>query len=139
MPNFTVSYSLRYEHVVQVGLTAGSSHQAIRLVRAAFDAGLLWDDTPAMRLLQDNWEECDDNVLTFEPAKVLELPAPDFSVQEKKRHDASLRMLKLLRVVSERCPVFTVADIDLPTHAPVLLEVDEIRAVKACVAALDGC
>ena len=139
MPQFTVSYSLRYEHVVQVGLCAQDEVHAVNLVQAAFDAGTLWDDTQSMRLLIDDWEECDNNQLIFEPLQVVELPAPDCSVAETKRHSMARQMLELLRLVARRCPIFTVSDIDLPTHVPVELEISEIRDLKACVASLDGC
>jgi hypothetical protein len=139
MPKFTVSYSLRYDHVVLVGVEADDADDASSKAQAAFDDGTIWDDTSAMPLLMDDWTECDNNTLMFEAVEVAELPPPDSSVAGYRRHGAARRMLELLRRVAVRCPVFLVPDVDLPTHTPVTMAIDDIRDVKACVASLEGC
>lgn len=66
MKKFIVSYSLPYYHRVSVGVTAEDSDEAIRLAQTAFDDGEIWDDTEAMPLLYDDYEEMDGSVLAFE-------------------------------------------------------------------------
>lgn len=92
-----VRYKLAYDHVVCVGIDAVSSEAAIGRAQALFEAGTLWDDTPDVPLLQDDYEEQDDNVLEFE---VLEssresYPAPDASVLHLRRERALAKVARL--------------------------------------------
>lgn len=75
---FEVSYTLPYRHYVTVGITARSAAAAKKAARAAFENQTLWDDTPAMPLLQDWFEEDGDGgeALVFESREVS-----DFVVQ----------------------------------------------------------
>ena len=96
MPKFLVEYSLTYEHVVRVGVTARSPESAIKKAQAAFDAATICDDTTAMPLMYDDYEES-DNTLSFTVTPVKEFPTPCTSVATMKRHNASRAMEELLR------------------------------------------
>lgn len=100
MAMFVVEYTLGYEHIVRVGVTARSEEQAIKKAQAAFDAGAIWDDTAEMQLLFDDYEETDSNVLEFRPTKVGEFPEVDRSVIAVRRNASfygTLERLKMLR------------------------------------------
>jgi hypothetical protein len=95
MPKFLVDYSLTYEHVVRVGVSARGPESAVKKAQAAFDAGTIWDDTTAMPLLYDDYEES-DNTLSFTVTPVKAFPPPCTSVATMKRHNASRAMELLL-------------------------------------------
>jgi hypothetical protein len=95
MPKFLVEYSLTYEHVVRVGVTARNPESAVKKAQAAFDAATIWDDTTAMPLLYDDYEES-DNTLSFTVTPVKEFPPPCPSVRTVKRHNAAFAMELLL-------------------------------------------
>jgi hypothetical protein len=98
MPKFLVEYSLTYEHVVRVGVTARGPESAIKKMEAALDAGTVWDDTSIMPLLYDDYEES-DNTLSFTVTPVKEFPPPCPSVATLKRHNAAFAMEEILREV----------------------------------------
>lgn len=54
---YMVGYTLDHAHRVVVGIRATSAGAACAIAQAAFDAGTLWDDTPDMPLLYDDYEE----------------------------------------------------------------------------------
>jgi hypothetical protein len=60
MRRFVVQYELPYTHRVQVGIEAETPEQAIAKAQALFDAGDIWDDTPDVPLLLDDYEEDGD-------------------------------------------------------------------------------
>lgn len=85
MPKFIVEYALDYVHTVRVGVDAESAQTAGEHARNAFDAGTLWDDTPAMPLLFDDFEEIDHGrVLSFEAEAVDVWPPPDGSARQAR-------------------------------------------------------
>lgn len=97
MKRYIVQYELEYEHRVQVGIKAKSPKEAIKKGRQAFENGTIWDDSKAMPLLFDDYEETDGHPLEFEVvAKVDAWPAPDFSVVQWRRNTAALRACRLL-------------------------------------------
>ena len=97
MKRFIVQYELEYEHRVQVGINAKSPKEAIKKAQQAFENGTIWDDSKAMPLLFDDYEETDGHVLEFEVvAEVDTWPAPDFSVVQWRRNTAALRACRLL-------------------------------------------
>ena len=61
-----VEYSLDYAHTVQIGITAGSAGEAVRIAETAFSEGWIWDDTDETPLLYDEYDEKDGNTLVFE-------------------------------------------------------------------------
>lgn len=77
---FCVSYELDYSHRVAVGIEADHQDQAVAKAQIAFDEGVIWDDTPDMPLLYDDYEEVGDNTLVFEAEAVEAWPKPDISV-----------------------------------------------------------
>ena len=98
---FIVGYTLPYEHRVMVGIEADSEEEALRETASEFDEGTIWDDTEALPLLLDEYEEVGDSaVLEFWIEKVLdegeEYPAPDASVLNIRRDNAARRAAALL-------------------------------------------
>jgi hypothetical protein len=97
MNRYVVQYGLDYEHRVLVGIEAASTEEAIQKAQQAFDEGVIWDDTGQMPLLFDDYEEKDDQSLTFEViAKVDAWPAPEASVLQLRREAAAMRACRLL-------------------------------------------
>ena len=81
MKNFIVEYELPYTHLVRVGIQAADEAGAIELAKNAFDQGTIWDNTPDMPLLYDDFEEDDSSPLdepvefNAEECKVWPVPA----------------------------------------------------------------
>ena len=63
MKNYIVEYKLPFTHLVRVGIQAADEAAAIELARDAFDLGTIWDNTPDMPLLYDDFEEGDSSPL----------------------------------------------------------------------------
>ena len=87
MKNFAVSYAIDYQHRVVVGVTAPDSKSALEIASNAFDQGAIWDNTPEMPLLFDDYEEVEGETLRFDSEEVSEFPEPDSSVIEIKRKE----------------------------------------------------
>ncbi|PQV44120.1 hypothetical protein [Paraburkholderia sp. BL21I4N1] len=99
---FMVGYTLDYAHRVVVGVRAASAEAACAIVRTAFDAGTLWDDTPDMPLLYDDYEELDGQVLDFDATAVPAWAAAHASVRQVRLHAAAERLLAFARLVDNR-------------------------------------
>lgn len=84
MKHFVVKYSLAYDHVVAVGIRANTTEEAEDTAQQLFDAGEIWDDTPDVPLLYDDFEEQEDNILQFEATEVDAWPQPDASVLKQR-------------------------------------------------------
>ncbi len=93
MGKFVVSYSLGYEHLVSVGIEANDAESAREKARDALDKGTLWDD-PGIRLLQDEFEERDDNVLDFKVEPVVDFPAPDASAKALREQEEAMALVR---------------------------------------------
>ncbi len=97
-----IQYTLPYEHIVQVGIEADSPEQAIERAQALFDAGELWDDTPAVPLLMDNYEETGDSGDPLEFTCEASLgdneawPEVDVSVKTIRAEQAAMKAARLL-------------------------------------------
>lgn len=83
---YIVEYTLPYLHHVQVGLEASSSDEATDEAEALFASAEIWSDTPACRLLIDDYVEdvAAGAALTFTVEREIddgdEFPTPDTSV-----------------------------------------------------------
>lgn len=91
-----VQYTLAYDHVVCVGIEAESPEEAIEKAQALFSEGTLWNDTPEVRLLTDDYVEQEHNVLNWE---VLEsgkdsYPPVDSSVTDLKERAALTKVAR---------------------------------------------
>ena len=99
---FIVSYTLPYVHRVMVGIEADTEETAIARADAYFNEGSLWDDTPRLPLLFDDFEEQGDSgdVLEFTIEQTLAegeaYPAPDASVVAIRRGNAARRAAEML-------------------------------------------
>jgi hypothetical protein len=67
MKKFLIEYELPYVHLVRVGVQAKDGASAIAMAQEAFDLGTIWDNTPEMPLLYDDFEESSslDHALEF--------------------------------------------------------------------------
>ena len=63
LKNFAVSYSIDYSHRVIVGVKAENEQAAIKIASNAFDACDIWENTPEMPLLFDDYEETEGETL----------------------------------------------------------------------------
>ena len=96
-----VEYTIDYAHRVQVGIQSDSDGEAIAKAQAAFDDGTIWDDTPAMPLLFDDYEEKEGETLDFQVAATVDAwPTPDASVLQQRRTANAMEACRLL-VVAE--------------------------------------
>lgn len=96
-----VEYTIDYAHRVQVGIPSDSDKEALAKAQAAFDAGTIWDDTPAMPLLFDDYEEKEGETLDFQVVATVDAwPVPDASVLQQRRAANALEACRLL-VVAE--------------------------------------
>ncbi|MDH4275684.1 MAG: hypothetical protein OEW08_11635, partial [Gammaproteobacteria bacterium] len=101
LKRYVVQYTLPYEHCVQVGIESVNAETAIVKASDLFDAGIIWDDTPDMPLLRDDYDE-DGNAgsLVFTVEAALEAgadwPMPDSSVMSMRRREAAFRAARLL-------------------------------------------
>ncbi len=102
MKSYVVSYALDYSHVVSIGLRANTADEAQLEAQRLFDAGDIWDDTPACPLLFDDYVEKDDNVLEFEAIEVDGWPQPDSSVTFHKRREIALEACRKLVAMLRR-------------------------------------
>ena len=94
-----VEYTIDYVHRVQVGILSDSDEDALYQAQAAFDAGTIWDNTPEMPLLFDDFEEKEGKTLEFQVvATVMEWPVPDASVIQKHREAIALEICHLLAI-----------------------------------------
>lgn len=89
---YIVEYELPYVHRVQVGIEASSPEEAESIARKAADAGTLFDDTPSMPMLTDEFVEVDDgSTLEFQATETAEWPEPHISVKVRKQDEAAKR------------------------------------------------
>ncbi len=92
-----VEYRIDYTHRVQVGVTAESDQEALDTAQAAFDAGAIWDDTSEMPLLYDDYDEVEDETLTFHVVATVEAwPEPAVCVLNIRRDAAAREACRLL-------------------------------------------
>jgi len=87
LKKFVVTYTIDYTHRVVVGVTAPTAQTAEKIASDAFDAGSIWDNTPEMPLLLDDYEEVDGETLCFSSEEVPEFPEPDSSVKDLKQKE----------------------------------------------------
>lgn len=94
---YVVEYSLAYDYTVRVGVTAASVEDAKAKAGAAFDAGTIWDDTPDMPLLYDEYDEQEDNTLEFFATAAGEtFPKVDGSVLRDRGRQKAIDAANLL-------------------------------------------
>ena len=90
-----ITYTLGYLHRVTVGVEADNGEAALRIAQQAFDNGLIWDDTPAMPLLYDDFEENGDG-LDWEVQAVEAFSQQDPSVKVLQAQQKALEACRAL-------------------------------------------
>lgn len=96
-----ITYTLGYLHRVTVGVEADNGEAALRIAKQAFDEGTIWDDSPAMPLLYDDFEESGEGL--------------DWEVQPVEafnQQDASVRVLQAQQKALEACRALVAAYAD---------------------------
>ncbi|RKE35623.1 hypothetical protein B0G76_1738 [Paraburkholderia sp. BL23I1N1] len=140
MPAFMVGYSLDHSHRVVVGVRAASADAACAIARAAFDAGTLWDDTPDIPLLYDDYEELDGQVLNFDATSVATWPAADVSVRAARLHAAAHRLLAFARLADRRLPLAAAIEAWHPdTLVPMTVTAEQARELRVLLERLHAC
>lgn len=114
MKRFVVQYSLPFDHIVQVGIEAQTPEHAIAKAQALFDAGDIWDDTPEVPLLLDEFEEDGDAGVPLKFTIEQELgsdepwPERDASALQLSRDQLARRFLNAyIELVLDRTKVST--------------------------------
>ena len=116
MSKYVVTYTLPYEHVVRIGIEAESAEAAQTLAETAFNDGVLWDNTPTMPLLMDEYEETGDAgvPVTFQATPVIEWPEADNSIlkalRDKTTHQVARQLIGLYQQARERNEAFISRD-----------------------------
>lgn len=116
MKKFIVEYTLPYEHRVQVGICAHDPDTAVADAEKLFDAGDIWDDTPDVPLLFDDYEEKGEDAESLQfivVAEVQEWPTVDSSVSYIRRREAAFTAARLLVEAYQECQG---SKIDLAYH-----------------------
>ena len=132
---YIVSYSLDYEHRVCVAVQASSNEEARATVEEALDEGTLWDDAPDRKLLVDEFEEMDGNVIELDVRPVKDFPRVETGVicmRQKERAMALSRRLAALRKWGEPDEdeqPFNPSDGLQDSHDCLMGLIDEARAV----------
>ncbi|REE18609.1 hypothetical protein B0G71_1666 [Paraburkholderia sp. BL27I4N3] len=140
LPAFMVGYSLDHSHRVVVGVRAASADAACAIARAAFDAGTLWDDTPDIPLLYDDYEELDGQVLNFDATSVATWPAADVSVRAARLHAAAHRLLAFARLADRRLPLAAAIEAWHPdTLVPMTVTAEQARELRVLLERLHAC
>jgi hypothetical protein len=99
---YVIQYELPYVHRVQIGIEAGSQEEAIARAQQLFDSGDIWNDTPDIPLLFDDYEEQGDAgvPLQFTVEQTLHSneswPDAETSVKSIRRQNAAVRAAGLL-------------------------------------------
>lgn len=95
-----VEYELDYKHRVQVAVPSVSYEDAVAQAEEAFDQGTIWDNTQAMPVLFDDFEESEGNTLVFRVvdtvAGMQDLPPKDASVKVIEQQNAARQACSLL-------------------------------------------
>jgi hypothetical protein len=94
MQHVVVSYEIDYVHRVSVGIEAESPEVAQQIAEQAFNEATIWDDTAAMPLLADDYQESGDERLVWECVAVERWPAPDDPVQQLKKDQAAMQVCR---------------------------------------------
>ena len=116
MTKYVVTYTLPYEHVVRVGIEADTAQAAQTIAESAFNDGVLWDNTPTMPLLMDEFEETGDAgvPVLFQATPVTQWPGPDNSVlkaqHDKTAHEVARQLIELYQQARERNEAFISRD-----------------------------
>jgi hypothetical protein len=87
LKKFAVTYTIDYTHRVIVGVTTADAETAEKIASDAFDEASIWDNTPEMPLLFDDYEEVDGETLCFSSEEFPEFPEPDSSVKDLKQKE----------------------------------------------------
>lgn len=97
---YVIEYTLPYEHRVLVGITADTRDEAVARAEELFVQGELWQDSAAIPLLFDDYEEAGDSALVFTVEQEMpdheSWPASDASVREIRRREAAFQAARLL-------------------------------------------
>ena len=91
---FFVSYEIDYVHRVSVGVVAEHPEQARELAEQAFNDATIWDDTPLMPLLSDEFHEVEGESLIWECVEVEQWPAADHSIQQLKQDQTAMQVCR---------------------------------------------
>ncbi|MBR8024564.1 hypothetical protein KDX27_28070 [Burkholderia cenocepacia] len=138
LPAFMVGYSLDHTHRVVVGIRAASADAACAIARAAFDAGTLWNDTPNMPLLYDDYEELDGEVLDFDATSIATWPPADVSVRTARLHATAHRLLTFARLADRRLPLAASIEAWHPDAlVPMTVTARQARELRALLDTLD--
>lgn len=97
---YIIQYTLPYEHRVMVGIEAESRDAAIAKAGDLFDQGDIWQDSAAVPLLYDDFEENGDAGVPLEITVEDEICGdwlkPDASAKAIRRQDAAFQAVHLL-------------------------------------------
>lgn len=100
MNKYIIQYTLPYEHRVMVGIEAETPDAAIARAEQLFEQGDIWQDSQAVPLLFDDYDEMGDAGIPLEFTVEEELdgnwPEPDASVKRLRQQAAAFHAAQLL-------------------------------------------
>ena len=77
-----------------MGIEAQDQAEAQQIAKQAFNEALIWDNTEALPLLSDDYQESGDERMVWECERVKQFPDPDHSVQRLKQEQAAFRVCR---------------------------------------------
>lgn len=90
MKKYLVETHTDSTHQIKVGVMADSPELAKERVTDAVSGGSVWDDTPDMRILEDEHVEWyKPHLVVFEPEEVIDFPEPDIKVLGQRHREAA--------------------------------------------------
>ncbi len=102
---YIATVDVDYVQRVSVGVEAASAEHAAQLVRRAFDAGTLFNDSSSMPVLMHAFEPVrpDSPLQIASIEEIDEMPPADPSVDTMKCIGASQELLQFARMIGELC------------------------------------
>ena len=140
LPTFVATIDIDYVQRIAVGVEAARREHALQLVRRAFDAGTLWNDTPNMPVLMHAFEPMhpDTPLQNVSLVEVDELPPADPSVTTMKCVGASHALLRFARLVEALCDESTANGETRGEPAVIELPAQEVTQLRQLLRSLDA-
>lgn len=141
LQTYVATIDIDYVQRVSVGVEASSRDHAAQLVRRAYDAGTLFNDTAAMPLLVHAFEPVspDSPLQLASLEEVDELPASDPSVDAMKCIGASRSLLHFARVIDELCEQAEDPQDRGAAYIGIDVPVDELVRLRKLLKPLEAC
>lgn len=141
LPAFIATIDVDYVQRVVVGVEASHREHAMQLLKRAFDAGTLWNDSATLPILMHAFEPVnpDGPMQLASLDEVDELPPPDPSVATMRCIGASHALLRFARTIdASYVEAGPQPDRD-SKHVAIQIPIDELMQVRKLLRSLEAC